>query len=85
MSKKHKKDWSGSEAQAEMVSAQEQPEESGSEKIDFDSWWAMRSKMIPSVHHKEVVKADIMARGLSGEEKPEDYDAALVKYGIKIS
>jgi hypothetical protein len=68
------------DSQEELAQPESQPE-----KMEFDAWWASRSKSIPSIHHKEIVKADIMARGLSEEETAEDYDIALAKYGIKIN
>lgn len=60
-------------------------EESTDNKVDFDGWWAVRSKQIPAQHRKEIVKADFIGRGLSDKESMESYDAALNKYGIKLS
>jgi hypothetical protein len=54
------------------------------EKIDFDAWFAMRSKQISKQHHKEIIKADFKSRGLQQNESLEDFDEALRKYGIKL-
>ena len=61
---------------------QEEPE---AEKVDFDAWYAMRAKQIPRQHHKEIIKADFMARGLCHAESLADFDAALSKYGVKLN
>lgn len=55
------------------------PEE---EKHEFESWYALRSKKIPAHHHKEILKADFKARGLTDSETLEAFDAALKKYGV---
>jgi hypothetical protein len=52
--------------------------------IEFDGWWAMRMNQIPTQHHKEIIKADFKAQGLSKKETVETYDAALRRYGIKF-
>lgn len=53
-------------------------------KLDFGSWYTLRSTQIPSRHYKEIIRADFEARGLSGKETCAVYDAALSKYGIKL-
>lgn len=52
--------------------------------ISFETWWFMRSKMIPSIHAKEIIIADFKSRGLKEFEVIEDFDAALTKYGIVL-
>jgi hypothetical protein len=54
------------------------------ETVEFDVWWVLRQDKIPGHHMKEVIKADMMARGLSDKESLEDFDAALKQYGIKL-
>ena len=53
-------------------------------KVDFDAWWAMNESKIPPQHHKEIVKADFCARGLSLRESMQSYSEALKKYGVKL-
>jgi hypothetical protein len=55
------------------------------EKVDFDGWYASRGPRIPRHHHKEILRADFAARGLGQCESLEDFDAALSKYGVKLS
>jgi hypothetical protein len=54
------------------------------QKVDFIVWWALNEKKIPSHHHKEIIKADFKARGLSDMESMEDFSEALKKYGLDI-
>jgi len=54
------------------------------QKVMFDQWHAMRSASIPSHHMKEILKADFAGRGLGNRETMARYDAALVKYGVKL-
>lgn len=53
-------------------------------KISFDSWYHARMAKIPKAHLKEIIWADFNSRKLTKEEKAEDYDKALGKYGIKL-
>ena len=53
-------------------------------KVHFNSWWRMRSSFIPARHSADIILADFKARGLSDMETVEDYDAALIKYGIML-
>ena len=53
-------------------------------KVDFDAWYASRGRHIPKHHHKEILKADFMGRGLNMFETMEDFDRALAQYGIKL-
>lgn len=59
--------------------------EEAAPKVDFDVWHTLRKGRIPRQHHKEILKADFEARGLGQEESMADYDAALGKYGVKLS
>ena len=52
--------------------------------ISFETWWFMRSSRIPRIHAKEIVAIDFKSRGLGKLETVEDFDAALVKYGVKL-
>ena len=54
-------------------------------RMHFDSWYALRSQQFPKKHYKEILKADFTARGLSEKEACASYDAALNKYGVKLS
>jgi len=54
------------------------------ETYEFDVWWVLRQDKIPGHHMKEVIKADMKARGLSDKESLEDFDVALKQYGIKL-
>lgn len=54
------------------------------EKVDFDTWFSMRQAKIARQHHKEIIKADFIARGVKECESLEDFDAALRKYGVKL-
>lgn len=54
-------------------------------KVDFDGWYALRGPRIPKHHHKEILRADFTARGLGQCESLEDFDAALNRYGVKLS
>ena len=53
--------------------------------LDFDAWWVMTQKHIPAHHHKEIIKVDFQARGLSLNESMQSYNEALGKYGIKLN
>jgi hypothetical protein len=52
--------------------------------VSFDSWWMKRCKQIPSMHRKEIIKADFKGRKLSEKELESDYDKALKAYGINL-
>ena len=54
-------------------------------KLDFDAWFASRGTKIPRHHRKEILRADFTARGLGQCESLADFDAALNKYGVKLS
>jgi hypothetical protein len=52
--------------------------------VEFDEWWAQRMNQIPSIHRKEIVKADFRGRKVVGLQTMEVFDAALEEYGIKL-
>lgn len=54
------------------------------ETISFDQWWMKRSKKIPQVHRKEVIRADFKGRKLSDKARMEEWDKALKAYGLDI-
>ena len=55
------------------------------EQYEFDAWYALREKKIPKHHYKEIIKADFKDRGLGAREGIKTFDAALEKYGLKLS
>jgi hypothetical protein len=69
--------YGNNEAAAEQVEEQ-------AEKFDFDTWFSMRESKLARQHRKEIIKADFTARGLKQCESLADFDAALVKYGVKL-
>ena len=54
------------------------------EKLDFETWFAMRESKLPKQHRKEIILADFKARGLQQCESLADFDAALRKYGVNL-
>ncbi len=64
---------------------EEVPAEEAAPKLDFDAWYASRQARIPKQHRKEILRADFTARGLGQCESLADFDAALNKYGVKLS
>jgi hypothetical protein len=52
--------------------------------VDFEVWWAMAQKKMPGHHHKEIIKADFRARGLSMREPAAAFNEALELYGVKL-
>lgn len=54
------------------------------QKVHFDGWYALRGQFIPKQHMKEILRADFNGRGLSDMESVARYDAALVKYGVRV-
>jgi hypothetical protein len=59
-------------------------EQEGVEKVDFDTWYALRKDSIPGHHHKEILKADFKGRGINGDRSMETFDKALAAYGIVL-
>ncbi len=73
-----------SQSNAQEASAPMSQEAPAVETYEFDVWWVLRQDKIPGHHMKEVIRADMMARGLSDKESLEDFDVALKQYGIKL-
>lgn len=53
-------------------------------KVQFDGWWAARSAMIPSIHKKEIIKADMKGRKVPMVATMAEFDEALKKYGVVL-
>jgi hypothetical protein len=83
------KKWKNNKLEAEkpqvVEAASPAPAEEVVAKVDFDVWHTLRKGAIPKQHHKEILKADFKARGLSQEESMADFDTALGKYGVKLA
>ena len=58
------------------------PQQPAQPLVSFDSWWITASKSIPRQHAKEIIWADMQARGVKEEEPLAVYEAALRKYGL---
>jgi hypothetical protein len=52
--------------------------------VSFDAWFAARKKAIPVQHYKEIILADMKARGTEMMNTIANFDAALAKYGVKL-
>jgi len=52
--------------------------------VDFNVWFAMREKKIPTRHMREIIWADFKSQGLQAKETLDAYDKALESYGIKL-
>lgn len=52
--------------------------------VEFDVWFALREKRIPSQHLREIIWADFRGQGLSKYATMAAYDEALTKYGVKL-
>lgn len=52
--------------------------------VEFNVWFAMREKKIPVQHLREIVWADFKGQGLSAKETLDTYDAAMLRYGIRL-
>lgn len=82
------KRWKEAKKEESALPANNAPMEQEAEaapKLDFDAWFAARAARIPRHHRKEILRADFTARGLGQCESLADFDAALNKYGIKLS
>lgn len=59
-----------------------QPDGADQEKVSFDQYWMLaQGKVKMRSHLKEIIWADMKARGLSKSESIEKYDAALRLFG----
>lgn len=53
------------------------------EKVSYDQWWMMlNGRMKIRSHLKEVIWADMKARGITKTESIETFDKALKLFGI---
>lgn len=52
--------------------------------VTFDSWYHQRKSAIPKQHLKEVIWADMCARGMKDKATMEEFDKALALYGVKL-
>lgn len=52
--------------------------------VEFNVWFAMREKRIPSQHLREIIWADFKGQGLFPRETVATYDQALRSYGIEL-
>lgn len=51
--------------------------------LSFDQWWMLLQNERPiRPHMKEILWADFKAQGLGKNAAKEQYDAALVRFGI---
>lgn len=54
------------------------------EIVSFDSWFHQRSPQIHKMHAKEIILADMKARGVKEMASMKDFDNALKLYGIEL-
>lgn len=68
------------------IAAKQAPREeaSGEPKVQFDSWYASRSGVIPAVHKKEILLADFKGRKVPMVATMAEFDLALKKYGVEL-
>ena len=62
----------------------EKPKVAAVNKMHFDGWWSLRKDAIPSIHKKEIVKADFLARKVPAMATMAEFDEALKKYGVVL-
>lgn len=91
MTSRKSKEAKGHSAQIDAVKAYEDslkssaPQTEPAKKIDFDQWWAIRSKDLGQpAHVKEIMLADAKARGLREPETLDRWDWAAHTYGLKF-
>lgn len=53
-------------------------------KVSFDSWYHQRKDKIAKCHLKEIILADMQARGMKKEATMGEFDKALELYGVKL-
>jgi hypothetical protein len=54
------------------------------QKMEFETWFAMREKAIPQQHRREILKADFKAQGVKTLSTMSEFDKALKKYGVVL-
>ncbi len=52
--------------------------------MSYNSWYHQRKSKIPKQHLKEIIWADMIARGVKDISTVEEFDRALELYGIKL-
>lgn len=55
------------------------------EKVEFASWYALRSSKIPAHHYEEILRADFKSRKIKDMATLAEFDEALKAYGIKLN
>lgn len=55
------------------------------ELVSFDEWYSLREKQIPRHHHKEILKADFKGQKMPEKATMDQFDSALIKYGVKLT
>jgi hypothetical protein len=61
-----------------------QPEGEDQNTMSYDQWWMLaQARKLLRPHMKEVIWADMRARGLDKKETQEKYDQALRLFGYK--
>ena len=53
-------------------------------EVSFDSWYHQRKSKIAKCHMKEIIWADMEARGMKKRAKMSEFDKALELYGVKL-
>jgi len=52
--------------------------------LEFEEWFSQREKLIPAHHHREIIKADFLARKVPKMATMDQFDEALKQYGVKL-
>lgn len=60
------------------------PVAAAEKRVTYDSWYHQRKKQFAKCHSKEVIWADMSARGIKGKQTMGEFDKALELYGIKL-
>lgn len=79
MSKKKNK-WQDAEIQQEdnQLIGEELP------LLEFEEWFSQREELIPAHHHREIIKADFLARKVPKMATMDQFDEALRQYGVRL-
>jgi hypothetical protein len=54
-------------------------------KVNFDTWYYIRSPQIPERHRKEILLSYFKSLKMTINETMQAYDDALARYGVKIN
>lgn len=52
--------------------------------VEFEEWFSQREKLIPAHHHREIIRADFLARKVPKLATMDQFDEALRKYGVRL-